>query len=171
MEKLLTNYSPTDIIMYTVILCLAVKGVVSFIDWACDRARKVYDKDHDEREEINSIKGDVSELKDAKADTKECIDRINESIAMLIESDKEDIKSYVTERHHHFVYEQGWIDDYSLECLERKFVIYRHEHGNSFVEGLMDEIRALPKQPPEQYKHKFDGTATYVKNAKAKTKH
>ena len=90
---------------------------------------------------------------------------------MLIESDKEDIKSYVTERHHHFAYEQGWIDDYSLECLERKFVIYRHEHGNSFVEGLMDEIRALPKQPPEQYKHKFDGTATYVRNAKAKTKH
>lgn len=39
------------------------------------------------------------------------------------------------------------------------------------VEGLMDEIRALPKQPPAQYKHKFDGTATYVKNAKAKTKH
>lgn len=35
----------------------------------------------------------------------------------------------------------------------------------------MDEIRALPKHPPEQYKHKFDGTATYVKNAKAKTKH
>ena len=25
MEKLLTNYSPTDIIMYTVILCLAGK--------------------------------------------------------------------------------------------------------------------------------------------------
>ena len=45
MEKLLTNYSPTDIIMYTVILCLAVKGVVSFIDWACDRVRKYYDKD------------------------------------------------------------------------------------------------------------------------------
>lgn len=85
MEKLLTNYSPTDIIMYTVILCLAVKGVVSFIDWACDRARKVYDKDHDEREELDSIKEDVSELKDAKADTKECIDKINESIAMLIE--------------------------------------------------------------------------------------
>lgn len=65
----------------------------------------------------------------------------------------------------------GWIDDYSMECLERRFLIYQHEHGNSFVEGLMDEIRALPKQPPEQYKHKFDGTATYVKNAKAKTKH
>lgn len=78
---------------------------------------------------------------------------------------------YVTERHHFFVYEQGWIDDYSMECLERRFLIYQHEHGNSFVEGLMDEIRALPKQPPEQYKHKFDGTATYVKNAKAKTKH
>ena len=159
MEKLLTNYSPTDIIMYTVILCLAVRGVVSFIDWACDRVRKYYDKDHDEREEIDTIKEDVDELK------------INDSIAMLIESDKESIKAYVTERHHFFVYEHGWIDDYSMECLERRFLIYQHEHGNSFVEGLMDEIRALPKQPPEQYKHKFDGTATYVKNAKAKTKH
>ena len=66
MEKLLTNYSPTDIIMYTVILCLAVKGVVSFIDWACGRVRKYYDKDHDEREEIDTIKEDVDELKEAK---------------------------------------------------------------------------------------------------------
>nr|DAP87437.1 MAG TPA: hypothetical protein [Caudoviricetes sp.] len=128
-------------------------------------------KDHDEREEINTIKEDVDELKEAKEDTNNSVDKINDSIAMLIESDKESIKAYVTERHHFFVYEQGWIDDYSMECLERRFLIYQHEHGNSFVEGLMDEIRALPKQPPEQYKHKFDGTATYVKNAKAKTKH
>ena len=106
-----------------------------------------------------------------KEDTNNSVDKINDSIAMLIESDKESIKAYVTERHHFFVYEHGWIDDYSMECLERRFLIYQHEHGNSFVEGLMDEIRALPKQPPEQYKHKFDGTATYVKNAKAKTKH
>lgn len=171
MEKLLTNYSPTDIIMYTVILCLAVKGVVSFIDWACDRVRRYYDKDYDEREEIDTIKQDVDELKEAKEHTNNSVDKINDSIAMLIESDKESIKAYVTERHHFFVYEHGWIDDYSMECLERRFLIYQHEHGNSFVEGLMDEIRALPKHPPEQYKHKFDGTATYVKNAKAKTKH
>lgn len=170
MEKLLTNYSPTDIIMYTVILCLAVKGVVSFIDWACDRVRRYYDKDHDEREEIDTIKEDVDELKESKEDTNNSVDKINDSIAMLIESDKESIKAYVTERHHFFVYEHGWIDDYSMECLERRFLIYQHEHGNSFVEGLMDEIRALPKQPPEQYKHKFDGTATYVKNAKTKAR-
>lgn len=119
----------------------------------------------------NTIKEDVDELKEAKEDTNNSVDKINDSIAMLIESDKESIKAYVTERHHFFVYEHGWIDDYSMECLERRFLIYQHEHGNSFVEGLMDEIRALPKQPPEQYKHKFDGTATYVKNAKAKTKH
>ena len=121
--------------------------------------------------EKNTIKEDVDELKEAKEDTNNSVDKINDSIAMLIESDKESIKAYVTERHHFFVYEHGWIDDYSMECLERRFLIYQHEHGNSFVEGLMDEIRALPKQPPEQYKHKFDGTATYVKNAKAKTKH
>ena len=49
--------------------------------------------------------------------------------------DKEDIKAFITLQHHKFVYEQEWIDDYSMECLEKRFAIYEREHGNSFVLG------------------------------------
>ena len=42
----------------------------------------------------------------------------------------------------------GWIDDFSLDCLERRYQHYADEGGNSFIEGFMEELRALPKQDP-----------------------
>ena len=178
MEELFTNYSMSEIVIFMVVLAFAVKELVTFLDWGRDRLRKVYDKDYKSIEERKKLEEEIDDLnkfyseKKKVDDTFAKIDRtfekINERIDMLIESDKEDIKSYITEKHHFFVYGQGWIDDYSLECLERRFAVYQQEHGNSFVEGLMNEIRALPKQPPEADKQKYIGTAEYVRNAKEK---
>ena len=178
MEELFTNYSMSEIVIFMVVLAFAVKELVTFIDWGRDRLRKVYDKDYKSIEERKKLEEEIDDLnkfyseKKKVDDTFAKIDRtfekINERIDMLIESDKEDIKSYITEKHHFFVYGQGWIDDHSLECLERRFAVYQQEHGNSFVEGLMNEIRALPKQPPEADKQKYIGTAEYVRNAKEK---
>ena len=91
---------------------------------------------------------------------------INKRIDILVESDKENIKSFITRQHHYFVYELKWIDDYSLDCIERRFNVYKSEQGNSFIEGLMNEIRALPKQPPVDYIARYNETAEYVKSAK-----
>lgn len=68
---------------------------------------------------------------------------------MLIDSDKDDIKSYITREHHYFCYQVGWIDDFSLDCLERRYQHYEDEGGNSFIAGFMNELRTLPKQPPQ----------------------
>ena len=65
---------------------------------------------------------------------------------MLIDSDRDDIKSFITMQHHHFVYEKKWIDDYSMDCLEKRYQHYEDEGGNSYVEHLMIELRSLPKK-------------------------
>lgn len=178
MEELFTNYSMSEIIIFMVILAFAVKELVTFVDWGRDRLRKVYDKGYksvedrkrleEEIDDLNKFYGEKKKVDDTFAKIDRTFEKINERIDMLIESDKEDIKAYITEKHHFFVYQQGWIDDYSLECIERRFAIYKQEHGNSFVEGLMNEIRALPKQPPESDRHKYIGTAEYVRSAKEK---
>lgn len=178
MEELLSNYSMSEIVIFIVVLAFAVKELVTFIDWGRDRLRKVYDKNYKSVAERRKLEEEINDL-NKFYDEKEKVDstfakidrtfeKINERIDMLIESDKEDIKSYITDKHHFFVYSQYWIDDYSLECLERRFAVYQQEHGNSFVEGLMNEIRALPKQPPEADRHKYIDTAEYVRNAKEK---
>ena len=73
-------------------------------------------------------------------------------IDMLIQSDKDDIKSFITREHHYFCYRVGWIDDFSLDCIEKRYKHYTDEGGNTFIGGFMEELRALPKSDPAENK-------------------
>lgn len=46
MINLLQQYSLSNIIIFIIVLALAIKGLVSFIDWAHARVKKVFDKEH-----------------------------------------------------------------------------------------------------------------------------
>lgn len=166
MIELLETYSLSQIIVFFILFCLAIKEAVTFYDWAKIRIQQGYNKNIKEKEDKNKIQNKISDItglfeeKEKRFNEKkeemntsfikinERIDFLTEQINMLIESDKDDIKSYITEKHHSFCYERQWIDDYSLDCLEKRFKHYEDEGGNSFVESLMEEIRSLPKHPP-----------------------
>ena len=98
------------------------------------------------REDHKKDKEDVYDILDMMD---EKLENITGSINLLIKSDRDDIKSYITEKYHHFI-EQGWIDDYNLDCIEKRYSHYKKEGGNSFIEDLMGEIRKLPKRPPKK---------------------
>lgn len=177
MKDLLANYSVSEIIVFIVLLTLAVKELITLTDWIKNRLNNGFDKGYQAREEREEIREDIEELNNSYNKKEEtdssAFNKINEKfekmdklIDMLVESDKENIKAYITEKHHYFVYEKKWIDDYSLECLEKRFAIYEKEHGNSFVGGLMDEIRALPKTPPIHEAQNYVDTEKYIRNAK-----
>jgi hypothetical protein len=70
---------------------------------------------------------------------------LSELIHILIDSDKDDIKSWITEKHHYFCYDLGYIDDYNYQCIEARYKHYKEENGNTFIDGFMTDIRALPK--------------------------
>ena len=40
----------------------------------------------------------------------------------------------------------GYIDDFTLDCLERRFKSYKQEGGNTYVDSMMEELRRLPRQ-------------------------
>lgn len=175
MKELLTKYTITDILVFVVIIALAVKEFVTFLDWVKGKARSIYDKDVHEKEEHEKIEDQIEDLNkfyeekqvvdDGFAKIEQRFSEMSAAISMLIESDKEDIKAFITSQHHYFVYELGWIDDYSLDCIERRFAIYEKEHGNSFVKGLMVELRTLPKMPPQAVEKRYAKTAEYIKQA------
>lgn len=157
MQQLFDAYSITEIISFIIILAIAIKGAISFYDWGKDRLRKIFNKEEQQNKDKQSIEDKIenfekriNEIANSQKNTNSAIEELTQKINMLIVSDKNDIKSFITEKHHFFCYTQHWIDDYSLECLEYRFSIYQKENGNSFVEGLMEEIRALPKHPPNE---------------------
>lgn len=78
-------------------------------------------------------------------------DRLNktdERIKDLTISDMHDIKGWIVEQYHKFYNEQGWIDAFSAETIDRRFNDYKKEGGNSYIQELVDRLHDLPMDPP-----------------------
>lgn len=158
MEELLNRFSITEIILFIVLFALAIKSIIDFFDWAHKRLKEKFDKENINNETKNIIdkkfeedEKRIKKLEDGQIEIIETLEKVNEKIDMLIDSDKDDIKADLTRIHHFYCYTQKWIDDYTLECCERRFSHYEKEGGNTFIEGFMKELRTLPKKSPKSH--------------------
>lgn len=156
MITLLQHYSLSDIFIFIIFLALAVKSLISFFDWAQNRINKTFNKKHSKITEKEQLERRLQQenqmivtLQQSQKVTDNILQDLSKKINLLIDSDKDDIKSFITRQHHYFCYKIGWIDDFSLDCVEKRYQHYADEGGNSFIEGFMDELRALPKQEPK----------------------
>lgn len=156
MEALLKAYSLQDILIFMVLLAIAIKGAISFFDWAKERLGRVYKKEYAETKTQEDLDAKlqqesvaIQKLEKNQAEIMTAMEKLSNKIDALIDSDKDDIKSFLVKEHHYFCYQRGWVDDYSLDCCEKRYKHYIQEGGNSFIEDMMNEIRDLPKQPPQ----------------------
>lgn len=148
MIELFETFSITEIIIFIALLAIAVKGVVDFYDWARARLSKNFKKEDEIEKRITQDEAALNQVvKNQEKNNQKLVSLMNK-IDTLIVSDRDDIKSFITEKHHYFVNQQKWIDDYSLDCIERRYDHYKEEGGNSYIHDLMKEIRALEKHPP-----------------------
>jgi hypothetical protein len=150
MLELLSTFSIAQIMIFIVLLAIAIKKVSDFIDWLQSKISKQNKKSQSEDEWKTKINTRLDSFDTTLDKIEGSVDKITDKVNILMESDKDDIKAFITREHHYFCYQQKWIDDYSLDCIEHRYKHYKEENGNSFISGLMDELRALPKQPPEK---------------------
>lgn len=146
MKELLQNFTIEQILVFVVLLAGAIKGVISFFDWVAERLRKVFNGQTKKEQETQHVRELIQKLFDMQKKTDEDIKQLSSHIGLLMESDKDDIKAWITREHHYFCYTLGYIDDYSLDCIEKRYKHYQDEGGNSFIADLMKELRALPKR-------------------------
>ena len=148
MIDLLKNFTIGQILIFIVLLALAFKSVIIYLDWIKSFIQKKIDKQLDQenlKNSIDIINENQKTLMDEIKETNQSIKDLKDTVNLLISSDKDDIKAWITEKHHYFCYDLGYIDDYNLDCMEKRYAHYLDEHGNSFIGELMDEVRALPK--------------------------
>lgn len=155
MKELFETYSIVEMIVFLVLAAVAVKSVIEFFDWSRKRLKDIFDKEYNacqQQAEIDRQFADVNikikDLEQAQTNIAEKLDDVNKNINLLIASDMDDIKMDLTKEHHYYCYEQKWIDDYSLECCQKRFNHYKNEGGNSFIAKFIAELEALPKHPP-----------------------
>lgn len=166
MLELLATFSVEQILIFSIMLILAIKGGVDLFDWAHEKYIKKFNKDHLALNKQESLEQHYEKCREQQADfiekyvtlenelysLTEDINRkvgsIESQLEQLTKSDMHDIKSWVVEKHHYLT-EQGWVDDFTMDTIEKRFEDYKKEKGNSYVEGLVNEIRALPHYPPK----------------------
>ena len=139
--QLFSQFNLGQILIIIVLLELSAKGVITFFDWVKARLYKLSNKQLKSKKANEQIKNQEETINNLKKD----VEKIQKSIDTLIESDKENIKAWITEKHHYYCYEKKYIDDYTLDCLEKRFTRYEAEGGNSFIHKLMDDLRDLPR--------------------------
>ena len=156
MKELLETFTPFQIMLFLVLAAAAIRCIIEFFDWARGRLKVIFDKEHsanikqqeiDRRFEATDDK--VKELEENQTRILNTLNNLDNKVDLLIASDKDAIKSDITKDHHYYCYVQKWIDDYTYDCCLRRFKHYTAEGGNSFIEDLMDDLKELPKRPPE----------------------
>lgn len=167
MLQLLETFSISQIVVFAVLFCVAIREVVSFFEWVYTTFKKFFAKEAQRQETDKDLQEQITEMNSTFAKKEEKfnkkkkeindafdklgtrLDGIEQSITLLLSSDRDDIKAYITEKYHYFT-EQGWIDTYSLDCIERRYAHYVKEGGNSFIRDLMERLRKMPTKPPKK---------------------
>ena len=110
MEQLLSRYSLSEIIVFLTLIAAALKGFITFFDWAIDRLRKIFSKEaeQDKKEvdlntKLDSFSAQITELRQEQGNMKKSIESILMGLVMVIDSDKDSIKAYITEKHHYLM--------------------------------------------------------------------
>jgi len=145
---LLMNYSLKEIILVLIGFSGCVSAIMKigsslfnyfskFFNFSFKKKRKEEKEEEERKELINSINN-----------LNKRFDKLEETVDTLKQSDKDDIKSFITREFHYFTYQKKWIDNFSLQCIEDRYTHYKKYGGNSFIEGFMKELRRLPKEPP-----------------------
>ena len=167
MEALLAKFSIQQILLFIILGALAFKEVVNFLSWCKDLYNKKFNKDYDVKKGEHELKEHFINCKQQNVDIlnrynnleqkldfltqqfKIQIKQIEENLELLKMSDMHDIKGWIVERHHNLI-KQGWVDDFTMDTIEHRYSDYKAEDGNSYVDSLMKELRALPKFPPDK---------------------
>lgn len=94
---------------------------------------------------VKSLKNKVHDMNDAIVSLEEQSQRSEESLDLIQERLQNQARDRLIELHHKYMYEYGMIDDIGLQSMERTYLYYKAAGGNTFIDTLMDEVRALPR--------------------------
>lgn len=161
MIDLLSKYDTTQVIIFIALVVIAIKSVWDMIDYFKNKYKEKFNKDYEQLESQKAIEKYYLEGKDQHQETlkvceklenqldkiEDSVNKLSNKVNKLTESDMHDIKQFIVREHHYFV-GKGWIDDYSLDSIMLRYEDYKEEGGNSYIKTLVEEIKALPKQPP-----------------------
>ena len=147
-----TQYSVGELILFFFLILFAFKAISEILSYFYGKLKTYFGVKNKKEEwendlvsKIDNIKKELQFVKEQNNKTHEEQKKTDASVALVQERLQENSRSYLIDAHHRFCYEVKAIDDLNLQAMERRYLYYKTAGGNSFIDGLMDEVRALPR--------------------------
>ena len=158
MEELIQNYSVGQIVLFIFVLMSAVKAFWTLVEFFTEKIKNRFSKEQKKEDHDKEVKNQLEEcnekldfltdsLQSFSGNCEARFEKIEGRLDLLSNSDRDDIKSFIVREYHYFVEQKGWVDDFSLDVLEKRYSHYKEEGGNSYISNLMERIRQLPHSP------------------------
>lgn len=157
-DILLSNLPMTILIIIALFFCTieVVKGVQYLKELKNKKVNEVVEERQQEiniQEEFQRLHNRFDQIDKRLDDFEKRMAAAEQQLKDLTISDMHDIKSWIVEQYHKFYVQQGWIDAFSAETIDRRYSDYKKEGGNSYIKTLIDQLHTL-SMDPEQNIHK-----------------
>lgn len=100
-----------------------------------------------DRDQDSMLETKMTELNTTMSDFRKDINANKDQLDVLIASDKESIKSFIVSCYYQ-AKSDGYVNSHLMQIIEERYETYKKENGNSYVGGLMNELRAFPHTVP-----------------------
>lgn len=100
-----------------------------------------------DRDQDSMLETKMTELNTTMSDFRKDINANKDQLDVLIASDKESIKSFIVSCYYQ-AKSDGYVNSHLMQIIEERYETYKKENGNSYVGGLMNELRAFPHTAP-----------------------
>ena len=151
-EQLLSQYSIETLVILVALLGFSIKAMSELWEWFYNKFKEHFsfrtqrDQDHQQLiEQIKELSNGIKTTQEEIQILKNNMVQFSDQMKITTERLQECTRNYIIDKHHYFCYQIKAIDDLSLQSLERRFLYYKAAGGNSFIDGLMEEIRELPR--------------------------
>ena len=133
-SQLFTTYTIVDVVLILFLTAFVLQEILKLIDFFKNRAKHRYDEEMEDQKTEDKILDKIEDLEDQFSAL------YHEGCASL-----NDIRADIVKQHHYFM-TKGYIDDFSMDAIEKRYDHYKAEGGNSYISDLMHDLRKLPKK-------------------------
>lgn len=144
-QTLLEQFDIKTIFTILLLAFFAIIEIMRGIDYLRNKGKNKIKQLQQEKQRISTLEELEQNNEDSIQQVKTDIEEIKQNVNLLIDSDKDDIRAWITDKYHYFI-KLKYIDDFTLDCLERRFKSYKQEGGNTYVDSMMEELRRLPRK-------------------------
>lgn len=144
-QTLLEQFDLKAIFITILLTFFSIIEIMRGIDYLRGKNKNKNKEEQTKEQRLSNLENMEHNNEDTIQQMKGNLDEVKQNINLLITSDRDDIRGWITDKYHQFI-RLGHIDDFTLDCLERRFKSYKQEGGNTYVDSMMEELRRLPRQ-------------------------